>query len=304
VITSGLTDRQRISVAGADDVLAAYLGRVDGGAPAGVAAAQALDASDVDWPGIRPQVVAAGRSVVLAEHPGGPVLAARFFDPDSPTTIHDHGSAGAGLVVEGRDRYERFERSSDGTARLESIHDLAAGDVIWWNEPPDDVHRQTSIGDGSIELILLARPPGVVTELADVGQPASELRAALVAGFLDGDAARLAAWYGDDVLLDANVPKWRFQVRGRDGVLEGLASEELVKPDRRLTFLRATDTASGVLLETEMRFSEGGTLRQCREAHHLRVRENRVVEHVIWCTGIADADTARRQLIDAPMVRL
>ncbi|MGH9138760.1 MAG: nuclear transport factor 2 family protein [Acidimicrobiales bacterium] len=301
---SPLTDRQRISVAGGDDVIAAYLEQLERGAPPGVAAARALASSDVDWLSIRAEIVASPRAIILAERDGGPALAARCFDPGAPTAIHDHGAAGATLVVDGRQRYERFEPTGDGTARLESIHDLGVGDVVWWEEPPDDVHRQAGAGDGSIGLVLVAREPGHVTEFTDASPPDTALRAALLTGFLDGDVTRLTPWYDDDVLLDANVPEWRLQMRGRDDVLAGLEHEELAKPDHRLTFARDTDTTAGLLLETEMRFTDEGTGRRCRQAHHVRVRDGRIVEHVIWCTGVVDADTAHRQLTTAPMERM
>lgn len=73
-----------------------------------------------------------------------------------------------------------------------------------------------------------------------------------------------------------------------------LEHEEFAKTHRRLTFLRATDTADGLLLETELRYSEDGELRHCREAHNLRCRDGRVVEHVVWCAGVSDAETARQ----------
>ncbi|MGH9268799.1 MAG: nuclear transport factor 2 family protein [Acidimicrobiales bacterium] len=302
--TSPLADRQRISDAGADDVIAAHLEQLDRGVPAGAAAARALAASDVDWRSIRAEILASPRAIILAQRDDGPALAARFFDPATPTTIHDHGTAGAALVVEGREHYERFEPTGDTTARLESIYHLALGDVVWWQGPPEDIHRQTGLGDGSIGLVLLACEPESVTNFTDATEPASALRAALLTGFLAGDITPLAPWYDDHVLLDANVPEWRFQVRGRDDVLAGLEHEEFAKPDRRLAFLRATDTTAGLLVETEARFTDEGAARRCREAHHLRVRDGRIVEHVIWCTGISDADTAHRQFTTAPMERM
>lgn len=299
-----LVDRQRISVPGADDTLTAFVTTLEAGIPDGIAAARALAAGKIDWPAIRSDIVDSERTIILAEQPTGPVLAARFLDPAAPTAIHAHGHAGAALVVEGRQRYERFERTGDTTVRLESIHDLTVGDVAWWNDPPDDIHRQTGIGDGAIELVLLAGPPDDNGEHNQEPTHESELRAALIAGFLDGDTARLQPWYHDDVLVDVNAPNARFQIRGRDNAMATIEHEEFSKPDRRLTFLRATDTTDGLLLETELRFTEQGELRHCREAHNLRVRGGRVIEHVLWCTGISDADTARHVFETAEIERL
>lgn len=85
------------------------------------------------------------------------------------------------------------------------------------------------------------------------------------------------------------------------GVVE---HEEFAKPQRRLTFLRATDTADGLLLETELRYTEDGELRHCREAHNLRCRGGRIVEHVVWCAGVSDAETARQVFESGEIQRL
>jgi hypothetical protein len=299
-----LVDRRRIRVTGADDTLTSFVATVEAGSPEGIAAARTLVASDIDWPAVRADIVDADQAIVMAEQANGPILAARFLDPAAPTTIHAHGHAGAALVVEGRQRYERFERPGDATVRLESIHDLTVGDVAWWNGPPDDIHRQIGMGDGAIELILLAGPPDGDGDQTHEPTHESELRTALIAGFLDGDTARLRPWYRDDVLVDVNAPNARFQLRGRDDAIATIEHEEFSKPGRRLTFLRATDTTDGLLLETELRYPDQGELRTCREAHNLRLRGGRVIEHVLWCTGISDADTARQVFETAEIERL
>lgn len=302
-MTQTSVERKRIDVSGACELLDAFDERVHAGAPPGLAAARALVDVQVDWRSARDAIVTSARSVVLAEHTAGSVLAARFLAPTDPTAIHDHGHAGAALVVEGHDRYERFIRTGETKAVLESLHNLASGDLMWWNAPPDDLHRQHGVGAGAIELVLLAGLPTAVTELPDATPPAPALRVDLVDGYIDGDTARLARWYDDAVLVDANVPEWRFQVRGCQSAMDLLDNVEFNKADRRVTFLRATDTDEGLLLETESRFTEAGELCVCREIHNLRVRDERIFEHVVWCTGVAFDSTARSQLETAPMER-
>jgi len=297
-------ERRRIDVRGAADALNEFTTRLASSTAAGIAAARTLAAADVDWRSIRSEITSAESGIILAEERDGPALAARHFHPAVESALHDHGAPGAALVVEGRNRYERFERSDRTTAQLESIHDLDVGDVVWWGTPPDDVHRQRGLGAGAIELVLLAGPPTDPDEILDTTPPQSEMSAALVTAFLDGDTACMEPWYHDDVVLDANVPEWRFQVRGRRALLDALEAEEFSKPDRRLFFLRVTDTTRGLLLETELRFTEQSDLRVCREAHHLLVRDGLVAEHMVWCTGIADSATARTQFETAPVERL
>lgn len=152
-------DRRRIPVAGADAVVAELAAAAV--PDDGLVAARVLGrlAPSVGWAAIRDEVVASPRSIVLAERPGGPILVARWFAPAEPTTIHDHGWAGAALLVEGACRYERFDGLGP-SARCRSSHDLCAGEVTWWGPPPDDVHRQEALRDGALELVLLAGPPG------------------------------------------------------------------------------------------------------------------------------------------------
>jgi hypothetical protein len=302
-VSNASIERQRIAVAGADDVLRAFVA-LRGTVGDGVAAARALAKSDVAWRDARDEIVGSARSVILAEGPEGCVLGAKWLAPGEPTTIHDHGHAGATLVVEGRSRYERFERVGDTAARLESIHDLATGDVGWWGDPPDDVHRQTGSRDGAIELVLVAGTPVEPDELTDATPGSIGLRAALTAGLLDGRAELLVPWYADDVLLDVNVPQWRFQVRGRDAVVDLLRTEELDKPDRRASHVRVTDTAEGLVIETEVRFTDGGALRLFREVHLMRCRGGLVVEHTAWCSGISGEHAISAQLHTAPMERM
>lgn len=299
--------RRHIPVAGADAVLADLRAGIAAGAAPGLAAARALARHQVDWPSIRASIVEAERSIVLAGTEDGHALAARAFQPGRPTTIHDHGTAGAAVVVEGRQRYERFTRDAGAAAaaRLESIHELAAGDVVWWGEPPDDLHRQETIDGVAIELVLLAGPLHEVTTFAAVTEGAGPFRRAVVAGFLGGDVAVLRTWYHDDALFDLNVPHWRFQVRGAERGLQMLRDEEFAQAGRRLAFLRATDTAAGLLLETEGRHvGAEGTALAFREVHQLRLRDGRVAEHVLWCTGVNDAEAVRQQFETAPMERM
>lgn len=302
-----LADSNRVEVAGAAEVLDAFVGRCAAGMTPGIAAARSLAAANLDWRSGRREILTADRSVVLADHPDGPVLAAKRLDPATPTTVHGHGCAGAAIVVEGHqryERYERFQRIGDATARLESIHDLLMDDIVWWGDPPDDLHRQTGMRAGAIELILLARPPSNPVDLMPEVIEETELRAAVVAAFLDGDVSGLEPWYYDCVLADVNAPHQRFQICGRAEVLGVVEHEEFAKLQRRLTFLRATDTADGLLLETELRYTEDGELRHCREAHNLRCRGGRIVEHVVWCTGVSDAETARQVFESGEIQRL
>ena len=142
-------NRTMVAVDGASDVLAAAAA-----ATSPHHAAQRLRdlAAQLDLGDAREATIAEGRSVVLASDPSGGALALRWFAPDAPTTTQDHGSWGAAVVLAGRDRYERFE-PRNGVAVLDATLWLEAGDIVWWFDPPHNLHRQSGSDGGALELI-------------------------------------------------------------------------------------------------------------------------------------------------------
>jgi predicted metal-dependent enzyme (double-stranded beta helix superfamily) len=89
----------------------------------------------------REETMRTGRSVILADHPGGAALAVRWFAPGQPTPVHDHHGWGVTVVVEGRSRYERWQPVTATTARLAQTRVLETGEAVWWPGPPRDLHR-------------------------------------------------------------------------------------------------------------------------------------------------------------------
>jgi hypothetical protein len=101
----------------------------------------------------------------------------------------------------------------------------------------------------------------------------------------------------DDVFCDINVPEWRFQLQGADAVAEWLTGEQ---PDGCSTASwRADPTASGVLVEVEQRYGDDVS----RNLHRLELRDGRITEWTMYCTGVWSAETQQRQARDAPMIR-
>jgi hypothetical protein len=250
-----------------------------------------------------PDLAAAAREqrrLRLAERSGGPLLALAAFPAGEPTDIHGHGSWAAGVVVSGRGRHERWVPGDDGTARLAEIRELAAGDAFWLPGPPDGAHRQIAVGGDTLELILLGRdrrrsPRARYRPRTTTGDR--------IAGCLaDGDREELVRLYRPDAICDVNVPEWRFQLQGPDAIGEALR-EELDVPGRRCTFLRATRTEDGLLVETEMRFPRDGREWLWRDLHRFRLDGPRIAEHVISCTGHWSPETIARQAAESPMVR-
>lgn len=245
-------------------------------------------AAELDLAPFRAEAARTGRSAIVAYRPEGPVLGLGWFPPGRSTDVHAHGGWGVAHVLEGSDRYERFARLGD--AEPAETRELAAGDTVWWPDPPGDVHRQTGTGDGAVELVVVARDHRPLTE-----------RVARCLQALAYDS--LAQLYTPDVLVDADVPNWRFQMKGRAEILEVLRREELGLPGVHTTSFRWTATVDGGLVaQREVRFDGDDGPHLWRDVHVLRSEDGWITEHAISCTGIWDPATIARQAAEAPMV--
>ena len=115
-----------------------------------------------------------------------------------------------------------------------------------------------------------------------------------------GDAGALTGLYAPDVLLDAHVPGWRFQVQGREAVADQMCV--LPRPGR-FTAFDGEPTASGLLIQFEWRQDEdaGGAL--VRQLHTWRLDEGRIAEHVVFCAGVWGRQLQARMAAEAPLLR-
>ena len=225
------------------------------------------------------------QAVLLAGGPGSPVLALRWFPGGVPTAVHGHGSWGVATVLEGRDRYERWEHH-----RVAEVTELGPGDAVWWRDPPHDVHRQEGLGRGAFELVVI----GCYTPR---GQLTAVQRVALL--LQSGDVAGLSQLYRDDSLLDVNVPTWRYQLQGPEAIRPAL--EKDMPSTRRLTGWRATITEDGLVAEVAARITDtaSGEERMWREIHLLHLAGETIAEHTVYCTGVWDGATMARHAADA-----
>jgi hypothetical protein len=125
----------------------------------------------------------------------------------------------------------------------------------------------------------------------------------LVQAMRDADWVAIADTYAPDVLLDMNLPTWRFQLQGRDA-----ATQYFVEQTKGLSNLHATRhdafrTDRGVIIEEEMRFDGDGGEYLWRAVDIFHVDGDRVVEHVQYCTGCWPPAEIARQADEAPMLR-
>ena len=106
-------------------------------------------------------------ATILCEGADGGALMLACFPPDAPTPVHNHNSWGIVCVVQGTDRYLRWERLDDGadpdraTLRLAEERTLRAGEVLWFHGPPHDIHSQQGIDAPAWELVFFGHNPNV-----------------------------------------------------------------------------------------------------------------------------------------------
>lgn len=105
----------------------------------------------------------------------------------------------------------------------------------------------------------------------------------------------------DDVFTDINVPEWRFQLQGQEKVVEWLTGE--LPNGSRVSSWRSDPTGAGVIVEVEQRYEVNGAEILSRNLHRLEVREGRVTEWTMYCTGEWSPETQERQAREAPMIR-
>ena len=105
----------------------------------------------------------------------------------------------------------------------------------------------------------------------------------------------------DDVFADINVPEWRFQMQGAGDVVAWLKGE---LPDgSRVASWRSDPTASGVVVEVEQRYDREGIEIMSRNLHRLEVRDGKVTEWTMYCTGEWSPELRERQAREAPMIK-
>jgi hypothetical protein len=113
----------------------------------------------------------------------------------------------------------------------------------------------------------------------------------------------LAALYAPDVLLDMHPPGWRYQTQGAEAASAQWKAIVDQFEDFRVTWVRATPTDSGVVIEWEMHTGHGDSEHLCRQADIHHSDGDRITEHVVFCGGMWDAATIARQRAEAPMIR-
>jgi hypothetical protein len=125
----------------------------------------------------------------------------------------------------------------------------------------------------------------------------------LVAAMRKADWNAVTATYAPDVLLDMNLPTWRFQLQGSDTAAQYFREQTGGLAGLRSTALRVSPTANGVVIEEEMRFDGEAGEYLWRAVDIFVIDGDAVTEHTEFCTGCWPPDAIARQSAEAPMVR-
>ena len=125
-------------------------------------------------PGILPNVDLArlhdSGSTATILHQGedgrGALMLLRLPD-DAPTPVHNHNTWGVAVVIEGTNRYWRWERLDDlgdperAELRLGEVFDHGPGEYVVWGDPPHDLHAQQGVDGAAFEFVFFGRNPNL-----------------------------------------------------------------------------------------------------------------------------------------------
>jgi ketosteroid isomerase-like protein len=107
--------------------------------------------------------------------------------------------------------------------------------------------------------------------------------------------------FAPDAFFDLNMPIWRFQIEGREAFVAQIA--RINQGPSRVEITRTVPTVSGFVAEhVEHQYVNGDDL-SARRLVLCQVRDERIVEVVIYCSGEWDEELRARHATEAPMIR-
>ena len=126
-----------------------------------------------------------------------------------------------------------------------------------------------------------------------------QLSHALADVFRTGDVGDV---FTDDLFLDGHPPFWRFQIQGRREFAAWLAGYVAHRPE--VTVARTTATEEGFLTEhlSAEHDPDRGEV-TARKVLICVVRDGRVAEMTVYCSGDWDSDLRSRHAAESPIFR-
>ena len=125
-----------------------------------------------------------------------------------------------------------------------------------------------------------------------------ELSEALAEAFRTAEVGDV---FTDDVFLDGHPPFWRFQLSGIDTFAGWLRDYSACRP--QVDVVRTIATESGFVTEHVSEHLEHGELLIGRKLLLCAVRDGRVSEMTVFCSGDWDAELRARHASEAPILR-
>lgn len=105
----------------------------------------------------------------------------------------------------------------------------------------------------------------------------------------------------DDVFLDGNPPEWRFQLQGRDMFDAWIKS--FMPHGADTTVVRTIPTVTGFVTEFTGRHDEDGREITDRKILLAEVRDGRIAELTVYCSGDWDAELRARHATETQLIR-
>lgn len=96
----------------------------------------------------------------------GALMLLRLPD-DAPTPVHNHNTWGVAAVIEGTNRYWRWERLDDlsdpehAELHMAEVFDHGPGEYVLWGDPPHDLHAQQGVDGVAYEFVFFGRNPNL-----------------------------------------------------------------------------------------------------------------------------------------------
>lgn len=105
----------------------------------------------------------------------------------------------------------------------------------------------------------------------------------------------------DDVFLDGHPPLWRFQLQGRDAFDAWIKS--FMGDGAETTVVRTIPTVTGFVTEFTGRHEENGEEMTDRHIMLADVRDGRIAELTIYCSGDWNAELRARHAAETRLIR-
>jgi|RhiMethySRZTD1v2_1073278.scaffolds.fasta_scaffold665309_1 hypothetical protein len=106
----------------------------------------------------------------------------------------------------------------------------------------------------------------------------------------------------DDVFLDGHPPFWRFQLQGREAFAGWLAGY-LAEGGSEVAVVRTVPTVTGFVTELTGTHVADGAVLTDRKLILAQVRDRRIAELAVFCSGDWDAALRERHATEASMIR-